>query len=97
MAAERKICAIITRETDDGRHREHRWRCSEEFGDRFAEFIHILDPLEPGIVVGKSSAMAWGGRWLYRSWCGSGAWIPARSWSPTWMPTTGSTRSTSAT
>jgi hypothetical protein len=38
----------------------------EEFGDRFAEFIHILDPLEPGIVVGKSSAMAFGGRYLYR-------------------------------
>ena len=26
----------------------------------------VLDPLEPGIVVGKSSAMAFGGRWLYR-------------------------------
>jgi hypothetical protein len=37
-----------------------------EFGHAFAEFIHILDPLEPGIVVGKSSAMAWGGRYLYR-------------------------------
>ena len=38
----------------------------EEFGANFADFIHILDPLEPGIVVGKSSAMAWGGRYLYR-------------------------------
>ena len=38
----------------------------EEFGSEFADFIHILDPLEPGIVVGKSSAMAWGGRYLYR-------------------------------
>jgi hypothetical protein len=37
-----------------------------EFGSAFAEFLHILDPLEPGIVVGKSSAMAFGGRWLYR-------------------------------
>ncbi len=62
---ERKICAIITRETDtDGRANVAALR--EEFGDSFAQFIHILDPLEPGIVVGKSSAMAWGGRYLYR-------------------------------
>ncbi|HET7645209.1 MAG TPA: glycosyltransferase family 2 protein [Candidatus Limnocylindria bacterium] len=62
---ERKICAIITRETDAG-GRDNVARLREEFGDAFAEFIHILDPLEPGIVVGKSSAMAWGGRYLYR-------------------------------
>jgi hypothetical protein len=62
---ERKICAIITRETDAvGIGNVQALR--EEFGDAFAEFIHILDPLEPGIVVGKSSAMAWGGRYLYR-------------------------------
>lgn len=62
---ERKICAIITRETDeDGRRNVAVLR--EEFGSAFAQFIHILDPLEPGIVVGKSSAMAWGGRYLYR-------------------------------
>ncbi|HEX2193747.1 MAG TPA: hypothetical protein VHK63_02150 [Candidatus Limnocylindria bacterium] len=62
---ERKICAIITRETDlPGRENVALLR--EEFGDAFAQFIHILDPLEPGIVVGKSSAMAWGGRYLYR-------------------------------
>jgi hypothetical protein len=62
---ERKICAIITRETDaDGRRNVAALR--EEFGEAFAQFIHILDPLEPGIVVGKSSAMAWGGRYLYR-------------------------------
>jgi hypothetical protein len=62
---ERKICAIITRETDsDGIG--HVTRLREEFGHAFADFIHILDPLEPGIVVGKSSAMAWGGRYLYR-------------------------------
>jgi hypothetical protein len=62
---ERKICAIITRETDaDGIANIATLR--EEFGDEFADFIHILDPLEPGIVVGKSSAMAWGGRFLYR-------------------------------
>jgi hypothetical protein len=63
--SERKICAIITRETDaDGIANVAQLR--EELGDAFAELIHILDPLEPGIVVGKSSAMAWGGRYLYR-------------------------------
>ncbi|MEO6578734.1 MAG: glycosyltransferase family 2 protein, partial [Candidatus Limnocylindria bacterium] len=64
--ASRKICAIITRETDEGGIANVR-ALEEEFGDAFAEFIHILDPLEPGIVVGKSSAMAWGGRYLYRT------------------------------
>jgi hypothetical protein len=63
--AERKICAIITRETD-APGRANVATLQAEFGDAFADFIHILDPLEPGIVVGKSSAMAWGGRWLYR-------------------------------
>ncbi len=62
---ERKICAIITRETDAGGI-ENVGVLREEFGHAFAEFIHILDPLEPGIVVGKSSAMAWGGRYLHR-------------------------------
>jgi hypothetical protein len=63
--SERKICAIITRETDeDGIANVAALR--EEFGSAFADFLHILDPLEPGIVVGKSSAMAFGGRWLYR-------------------------------
>jgi hypothetical protein len=62
---ERKLVAIITRETDlPGRENVARLR--ELFGDGFAHFFHILDPLEPGIVVGKSSAMAYGGRWLYR-------------------------------
>ncbi len=62
---ERKICAIITRETDEQGIANVR-TLRDEFGDRFGEFIHVLDPLEPGIVVGKSSAMAWGGRYLYR-------------------------------
>ena len=62
---ERKICAIITRETD-AQGIDNVARLREEFGGAFAELIHILDPLEPGIVVGKSSAMAWGGRYLYR-------------------------------
>ena len=62
---ERKMVAIITRETDhDGRENVARLR--DAFGDAFLHFFHILDPLEPGIVVGKSSAMAYGGRWLYR-------------------------------
>jgi len=63
---ERKICAIITRETDEqGRANVATLRA--EFGHAFADFIHVLDPLEPGIVIGKSSAMAWGGRTLYRT------------------------------
>jgi len=62
---DRKICAIITRESDaDGIANVKQLR--KEFRGSFAEFIHILDPLEPGIVIGKSSAMAWGGRYLYR-------------------------------
>ena len=62
---DRKICAIITRETDE-QGIANVAALRDEFGDAFADFIHILDPLEPGIVVGKSSAMAWGGRYLYR-------------------------------
>lgn len=62
---ERKMVAIITRETDLA-GRENVARLREAFGDRFLHFFHILDPLQPGIVVGKSSAMAYGGRWLHR-------------------------------
>ena len=62
---ERLMVAIITRETDT-QGRENVARLREVFGHRFLHFFHILDPLEPGIVVGKSSAMAYGGRWLYR-------------------------------
>lgn len=62
--AERLMVAIITRETD-GQGRENVARLRDAFGHRFLHFFHILDPLEPGIVVGKSSAMAYGGRWLY--------------------------------
>ena len=62
---DRLMVAIITRETDlEGRRNVALLR--EEFGERFLHFFHLLDPLEPGIVVGKSSAMAYGGRWLYR-------------------------------
>ncbi len=62
--ASRKMVAIITRETDHG-GRANVARLREAFGDQFLHFFHILDPLEPGIVIGKSSAMAYGGRWLY--------------------------------
>ena len=63
--AGRRMVAIITRETDTA-GRENVARLREVFGSRFLHFFHILDPLEPGHVVGKSSAMAYGGRWLYR-------------------------------
>lgn len=62
---ERKMVAIITRESDTT-GRENVTRLQERYADRFLHFFHVLDPLEPGIVVGKSSAMAFGGRWLYR-------------------------------
>lgn len=74
---ERKICAIITRETDELGIANVR-ALREEFGGAFAELIHILDPLEPGIVVGKSSAMAWGGRYLYRLLVGERGMDPRR-------------------
>jgi hypothetical protein len=60
-----RMVAIITRETDL-QGRENVARLREVFGSSFRHFFHILDPLEPGVVVGKSSAMAYGGRWLYR-------------------------------
>lgn len=68
---ELRMLAIITRETDlDGQ--DNAARLQAMFGHRFLHFFHILDPLEPGIVVGKSSAMAYGGRWLYRELVGLG-------------------------
>ena len=66
---ELRMVAIITRESDS-EGRENVARLQELFEDRFLHFFHILDPLEPGIVVGKSSAMAYGGRWLYRELTG---------------------------
>ena len=62
---ELRMVAVITRETDiQGQANVARLR--EAFGSSFLHFFHILDPLEPGVVVGKSSAMAYGGRWLYK-------------------------------
>ena len=50
-----RMVAIITRETDL-KGRENVARLRELFGDQFRHFFHILDPLEPGVVVGKSRA-----------------------------------------
>jgi cellulose synthase/poly-beta-1,6-N-acetylglucosamine synthase-like glycosyltransferase len=63
---QQRICAIITRTTDSGGI-ENVQRLREEFGDQFRAFIHIKDPLLPGIVVGKSAAMAYGGPVLRRA------------------------------
>ncbi len=68
---ELRMVAIITRETDVA-GQENVARLHAMFGHRFLHFFRILDPLEPGIVVGKSSAMAYGGRWLYRELVGLG-------------------------
>jgi hypothetical protein len=62
---ELKLIGIITRETDKAGW-ENVARLKEKFGDRLAGFYHIKDPLEPGIVIGKSAAMNWGGRWMVR-------------------------------
>ncbi len=66
-----RMVAIITRETDL-QGRENVAKLREIFGSQFRHFFHILDPLEPGVVVGKSSAMAYGGRWLYKELTGLG-------------------------
>jgi len=55
-----RVCAIITRVTDTGGW-ENVARLREAYGHRFRAFIHIKDPLLPGIVVGKSAAMAYAG------------------------------------
>lgn len=60
-----RVVAIITRTTDLAGI-ENVTRLRREFGDCFRAFIHIKDPLLPGIVVGKSAAMAYGGPVLRR-------------------------------
>ena len=62
---ELKLIGIITRETDKPGW-ENVARLKEKFGGRVRGLYHIKDPLEPGIVVGKSAAMNWGGRWMVR-------------------------------
>jgi hypothetical protein len=59
------MIGIITRETDKPGW-ENVARLKEKFGSRLKGFYHIKDPLEPGIVIGKSAAMNWGGRWMVR-------------------------------
>jgi hypothetical protein len=60
---ERKMVAIITRDTDKPGW-ENVARLKKKFGGRLRAFYHIKDPVEPGVVVGKSAAMNWGGRWM---------------------------------
>ncbi|HKV88305.1 MAG TPA: hypothetical protein VJT78_09940 [Candidatus Dormibacteraeota bacterium] len=62
---ELKMVGIITRETDKPGW-ENVARLREKFGGQVRGFYHIKDPLEPGIVIGKSAAMNWGGRWMVR-------------------------------
>lgn len=60
-----RIVAIITR-ASDANGIANVTRLRREFGHRFRAFLHIKDPLLPGIVVGKSAAMAYGGPVLRR-------------------------------
>jgi len=62
---ELKLVAIITRTTDE-QGIENVKRLQRDFEGRFHAFWHILDPVLPGVVVGKSAAMAWGGPVLRR-------------------------------
>jgi hypothetical protein len=62
---ERKFVAIITRTTDE-QGIDNVKRLQQEFAGRFHRFWHIRDPLLPGIVAGKSAAMAYGGPELFR-------------------------------
>jgi len=63
---EATVVAVITRESDrEGA--ENVRRLQQEFGSRLRAFLHIVDPLLPGIVVGKSAAMAYGGPRLKRA------------------------------
>src|SRR5438552_756080 len=64
--SENKVVAIITRESDRAGWENVR-RLQEEFSDRLRALLHIKDPLLPGIVVGKSAAMAYGGPVLKRA------------------------------
>ncbi len=61
--ADKKLVAIITRETDKPGW-ENVARLKAQFGGQLGGFYHVKDPLEPGIVIGKSAAMNFGGRWM---------------------------------
>jgi cellulose synthase/poly-beta-1,6-N-acetylglucosamine synthase-like glycosyltransferase len=60
---ELKMIAIITRDTDKAGW-ENVACLKANFGDKVLGFYHIKDAVEPGVVVGKSAAMNWGGRWM---------------------------------
>ena len=62
---ENKVVAIITRESDRPGW-ENVAQLQQEFGAHVRAFLHIKDPLLPGIVLGKSAAMAYGGPVLRR-------------------------------
>lgn len=72
-----KVCAIITR-TTDAQGIQNVTRLRRELGHHFRAFIHIRDPLLPGIVVGKSAAMSYGGPVL-RQHCDRLGLDPART------------------
>src|SRR5437879_11379904 len=66
-----KVVAIITRETDRAGWANVR-RLQDEFGAQLHAFLHIKDPLLPGIVVGRSEERRVGKEcrsrgWAYRS------------------------------
>jgi hypothetical protein len=63
--AELKMVAVITRE-DDRAGWQNVARLRRRFGSRLRALHHVKDPLEPGIVVGKSAAMNFGGRTMVR-------------------------------
>jgi hypothetical protein len=61
----RTLCAIVSR-AGDARAAGHVAAVRAEFGDAFADVIPIVDSLEPGVVAGGRSALAFGGRHLHR-------------------------------
>ena len=62
---ELKLVGIITRETDRPGWKNVA-RLKARFGDQVAGFWHIKDPMEPPLVPGKSAAMNWGGRYMFK-------------------------------
>lgn len=63
--AELKMIAIITRQ-DDRAGSANVERLRQRFGGRVGGFFHVKDPMEPPLVPGKSAAMNWGGRDMFR-------------------------------
>ena len=110
--ADRKICAIITRETDESGIAN-----VATLRDEFGPDLPVLDggacetsSVPPSPTSSTSSIRSSRGSWWARAapwhsgdagstgcWCESGGWIRRGCWSPTWMPTTEFTRSTSTT